>query len=147
MSQASRTRSPSVLGRLWWEGEEEGHRCGQKPCLQALRLAPEWKVTTAGEPFAVSPKCSIFRDAGMQIKCQLAGKDMKHWQYQLLKSLYLEQRVCVCVCVCVCVWVSASGDGRRVGVAILCPAEEIYSISDLSALFRPIFSDNLICVS
>lgn len=71
----------------------------------------------------------------MQIKCQLAGEDMKHWQYQLLKSLHLEQREGVCVCL-----VMAGG-------GILCPAGEIYSISDLSALFRPIFSDNLICVS
>lgn len=29
----------------------------------------------------------------MQIKCQL-GEDMKHLLYQLLKSLYLERRVC-----------------------------------------------------
>lgn len=95
VSRASSARSPSMLGRLWWGGEEEGRRCGRKPGVQALRLVPEWEVTTAGEPVAVSPKCSIFRDAGMQIKCQLAGKDMKHWQYQLLKSLYLEQSVCV----------------------------------------------------
>lgn len=93
VSQASSAPSPSTLGRLWWLGG--GASVGRSPCLQTGRLVPEWEVTTAGEPVAASPKCSIFRDAGMQIKCQLAGEDMKHWQYQLLKSLHLEQRECV----------------------------------------------------
>lgn len=48
---------------------------------------------------------------------------MKHWQYEVLKSLNWEQRVCV--------------PGNSGGV--LCSAEEIYSISDPSGLFRPIF--------
>lgn len=136
VSQASSAASPSTLGRLWWRGggwRRKGASVGRSPCLQTVRLVPEWGVTTAGEPVAFSPKCSIFRDAGMQIKCQLAGEDMKHWQYQLLKSLHLEQRERVCL-------VMAGG-------GTLCPAGEIHSISDLSALFRPIFSDNLICVS
>ena len=88
-------------------------------------------MTTAREPVIVLPKCSIFRDAGMQIKCQLGGEEMKHWQYEVLKSLNWERRVCV--------------SGNSGGV--LRSAQEIYSISDLSGLFRPIFQDNLICVS
>lgn len=59
----------------------------------------------------------------MQIKCQLGGEEMKHWQYEVLKSLNWERSVCV--------------SGNSGGV--LCSAEEIYSISDLSGLFRPIF--------
>lgn len=31
----------------------------------------------------------------MQIKCQLGGEDMKHWQYEVLKSLTWEHGVCV----------------------------------------------------
>lgn len=80
-------------------------------------------MTTGREPVIVLPKCSICRDAGMQIKCQLGGENMKHWQYEVLKSLNWEQRVCV--------------PGNSGGV--LCSAEEIYSISDPSGLFRPIF--------
>lgn len=72
------------------------------------------------EPVIVLPTCSIFRDAGMQIKCQLGGKDMKHLEYEVLKSLNREHSVCA--------------SGKSGGV--LCPAEEIYSISDLSGLFR-----------
>lgn len=40
-----------------------------------------------------------------------------------------------------CVCVSGNSGG------VLCSAEEIYSISDLSGLFKLIFSDNLICAS
>lgn len=79
-------------------------------------------MTTAREPVIVLPKCSIFTDAGMQIKCQLGGEEMKRWQYEVLKSLNWERRERV-----------------RSPVIVLCSAEEMYSISDLSGLFRPIF--------
>lgn len=67
----------------------------------------------------------------MQIKCQLARADMKRWQYEVLKSLNWERSV----------GISGNSSG------ILCSAEEMYSISHLSGLFRHIFQDNLICVS
>lgn len=45
----------------------------------------------------------------------------------------------LCLCVCVCV----SGNSSS---ALHCEGN-IYCISDLSGLFRPIYLDNLICVS
>lgn len=55
---------------------------------------------------------------------------MKHWQYEVLKSLNWE---CVCVCFN--------------GGSALSSAKEIHSIFHLSGLFRLILGDNLICVS
>lgn len=66
---------------------------GRSP-VWGIRPPPEWEVTTAREPVIVSPKCSIFTDAGMQIKCQLGGEDMKHWHYEVLKSLKWKWGVC-----------------------------------------------------
>lgn len=80
-------------------------------------------MTTGRGPVIVLPKCSICRDAGMQIECQLGGEDMKHWQYEVLKSLNWNQSVCM----------SGNSNG------VLCSAEEMYSISHLSGLFRQIF--------
>ena len=86
----------SRRGRLWlFDGErEEGSVIGRSP-VRGIRPVLEWEVTTARGPVIVLPKCSIFRDAGMQIKCQLGGEDMKHWQYEVLKSLTWEHGVCV----------------------------------------------------
>lgn len=83
-----------------WGGWGVGSVIGRSP-VRGIRLVLEWEVTTAREPVIVLPKCSIFRDAGMQIKCQLGGEDMKHWQYEVLKSLNWEHRVCVCLVIVV----------------------------------------------
>lgn len=85
--------------RPWWR-EGGGSVIGRSP-VSGIRLVVEWEVTTAREPVIVLPKCSIFRDAGMQIKCQLGGEDMKHWQYEVLKSLNWERRVCLCLVIVV----------------------------------------------
>lgn len=77
-----------------------GSVIGRSP-VRGIRLVLEWEVTTAREPVIVLPKCSIFRDAGMQIKCQLGGEDMKHWQYEVLKSLNREHRVSLCLVIVV----------------------------------------------
>lgn len=75
-------------------GGAGGSVIGRSP-VRGIRPVLEWEVTTAREPVIVLPKCSIFRDAGMQIKCQLGGEEMKHWQYEVLKSLNWKRRVCV----------------------------------------------------
>lgn len=78
----------------------EGSGIGTGP-VRGIRLVLEWEVTTAREPVIVLPKCSIFRDAGMQITCQLGVEDMKHWQYEVLKSLNWERGVCLCLVIAV----------------------------------------------
>ncbi len=100
VSQTSSAPFLSKLGRLWlFDGEGRSRRrrrgsvIGRSP-VRGIRLVLEWEVTTAREPVIVLPKCSIFRYAGMQIKCQLGEEDMKHWQYEVLKSLNWE-RLCV----------------------------------------------------
>lgn len=57
---------------------------------------------------------------------------MKHWLGRVLKSLK---------------WKRGSVYAALVMAAAAAPSTEMYSISDLSDLLRPIFQDNLICVS